>query len=195
MSVQRRLEKFARSLFDQSPPPPPPRTYYPICSPKPGGEVRAYSLSERPICCLTHFHQRQTSLCTRLKSCHRCQQGLRKAWKGYLAAQDFRSGKLIILEITPSAWSNCTPLHDSASNLRGCLITLRRKGNANNSPVSAHVEREAWRDSKAPLRKPFDLVAALLNCWGENGREHLASDANFVADETPIYLDEKDGAE
>lgn len=188
VSDRKTRDAYARSLFDESPPPLPPSTYYPICSPKPGGEVRAYVLSNRPICCMTHFHNRQTSLCSRKKNCHRCMQGLRRCWKAYLAGQDFRSGKLIIVEVTPSAWSNCTPLQDSAVDLRGAIITLRRKGNANNSPVTAHVEREAWRDNKAPLRKPFDLVHALLTCWRESCSEHPNAIDRFMDDETPVIV-------
>lgn len=159
---------------------PPIDPYMPIFSAKGvGGQVAGVILSHRTRGVLVHYIDARTIPCeappsTPLLSvmtmCPHCRMGSSRRWKGYLAIQEARSGKLGLLEITHYAATHAKALVETAETLRGKKILLKREGKRKNGQVIAIITE--FRDPHHPeLPMEPNVEAALLRIWHGGMRE------------------------
>lgn len=153
--------------FGEDAVPKPDRKSFKILSPKPGEDVKAQILSDRPIATWGHFHEGRTYPCSRdPKTCGFCFKNISPRWKCYLAAIIPYTGKMYLVEITQRAAYECVQLRDPKCNLRGMMITLHRLGQAKNSPVACRIEKTHLESQLKKLPPAFDVVDAIKNMWG-----------------------------
>jgi hypothetical protein len=147
----------------------PPSTAYlkiEIWTPRPGSPVVATVLGEETVGVYTHFIPEQKATVPCLSSTHWCEYCLTHAnrrWQGWLPGLSPRSGKLYLIPITTQAVRSCPVLMNRKTSLRGGTITLKRRGEAVNSPVDATFQSGV---PGAALVPAFNVCAQLLRIWG-----------------------------
>lgn len=143
---------------------PAAKKMIPIVRPKPGTPFTFIVLSETMLSLNKHYMPRRTIPCTGIReTCEGCQGKLPFRWYGYLACCGAMDRLLCIAEVTGGAADSCPTLTNKKVNLRGSRLTLRRRGQAANSPILA--ELLPGRDA-ANIPACFDLKEQLLLIWG-----------------------------
>jgi len=138
--------------------------YFPIVSPAPHYPVKGIILSKILVSVKVHYWNKRTAPCTAPGACEGCDiQKMKPRWKGYLAgwmpnAKDDR----VLFELTRQSVEYLPFLMES-DNLRGLTITLKRKGEARNSPVICELGKP--QDLGRPIPAEFDVKNALLRIW------------------------------
>lgn len=164
----------------REPVPPPLVPILPILSPRPGHRpIEAVVLSEAVFGCYTHYEGERTRPCFWMEvgpgpgsrvECPYCKQGLPRRWKGYVAVQTARSGRLALVELTRAAMELCPRLHPGRSSLRGVALVVTRIGTSRQGRVVAQA-RDQFPPGHPDLPPAPDVEAALIRLWmgGENG--------------------------
>ena len=82
------------------------------------------------------------------------------------------SHQLVIVELTPEAYTDCAALQDSSRSLRGSLLTLQRLGTQPNGKVKATVQYPTTNEVKG---SPVDVRDALWDVWFAEGESRLTA--------------------
>lgn len=147
-------------------PPPVERVKIEVWTPRPGADVVALVLSEQLVGVYTHFLpvQKATVPClAATQFCEHCLASGPRRWQGWLAGMSYITGKLYLVGLTSNAARTCPVLLQPKVTLRGGKITLRRRGEAVNSPVQAtFLPGLPGKD----LPPAFDVPRQLLTLWG-----------------------------
>ena len=161
-------------------PPAVEESFIPILSPRPGGSVKAISLSSWIRGVWTHYAAERTFPCTAPpEECLGCRAKLARRWKGYLAGLEPPRGRIVLVELTKLSVARAAILLESVGDLRGQLVTLRRNGRNRNAPVTLEVRHYCLPNDNT-LPAEFDVKAALLRIWGR------CEDAAIAAGELPV---------
>jgi hypothetical protein len=152
-------------------PPKKEKPKAPIKRPKTAQTVRYVLLDEQVTEVWTHWIGGRTQPCLG-KSCE-CANWPPKQnqrWKGYLMALEKPAHQLVIVELTPEAFSGCAELQDRSRSLRGALLTLQRQGTQPNGRVKAAVQYSTSDNLKG---SPVSVKEALWDVWFAEGESRL----------------------
>lgn len=149
-------------------PPDHQMRYIPIYSPRPGQVMRLIILSDEVVGAWTHWLDERTIPCRgRDQGCVCRKMDLSRRWKGYLGCFDPEIGKVVIAELTLSAY-HC--LADSLSeighSLRGRGLILMRAGKSVRSSVVADTNVNVPTPEGFVLPSAPNVREALRRIWG-----------------------------
>ncbi len=140
------------------------REWFKIVSPRRMVPIQVGLLSQDFTGIWTHFcnHANRTVPCVGEAHCDRCQVGLHRRWKGYIAAILSTTRQPVIVELTEGAARAIRndPLYKSG--LRGCILTLQRKKPHKTAPVFADLQGPIPGANVPP---DFDVLPSLERLW------------------------------
>lgn len=138
----------------------------PFVRAKVGDPGKAIITSSRPVEVKKHFHKNISYPCSGQKDCPLCLLHINRRFFAYLAGLTKANKEECFIEMTKNCVLSSRMLVDPKCDLRGCNIVLSRCGSSEYAPVRADVQSFITGPSLDKLQQPFDLVAALLEVWG-----------------------------
>jgi hypothetical protein len=150
------------------------RPYVPLFRPATAGrDVEAVILSSAVLGVWTHWTDGQSVPCVTaiedstgkvVVPCPACLVGLRRIWKGYLAVQEARRGRIGVLEVTTGMVQAATVLARPGQNLRGWRIRATRQGSRRNGRCWAEVT-PCVDPAAVELPPDFAVLPVLQRIW------------------------------
>ncbi len=136
----------------------------------------------------THYISGRTQPCLGQQcACQTSTRPLRARWTGYAMATDIATRKLCVAVLTEHARDTCPVLGDRAQNLRGARLTVTRRGDKKNAPITAEIEVGKWPKVG---ESPVALRAVLVRTWwGEKGGP--VTEVDKASNQQITYQDEE----
>lgn len=142
------------------------RTYKLVRCPT-SGAYRVTILSHDMVGTKVHYAGNRTRPCTG-EDCESCNRGVAPRWKGYIAAIEDRTGDKVILEVTANVGQRIAAYFDTHRTLQGARLSLKRKGEKNNSPVESQMLEPIMTAGELP--QATDVRPILERMWEVGSR-------------------------
>ncbi len=138
------------------------KPYYEIAVPRPGEPVVGVMATQTWLAMPTHYVWPRTHAHYEpAEGCPYCQQGIGIRVRCFVGSWDYKKGRYMIQQFSPSAATSCKQLKGLQGKLRGWQLTTIRAGKSQQSRILAQVEYYRERD----LPPAFDLAEALQRIY------------------------------
>lgn len=119
-------------------------------------------LSHDTVGAYVHYFGGRTQPCTDV-GCKACEANKQPRWRGYLFVLRGRSERTGVVELTAACMAEIDQAFSTYRTLRGCGLTLTRKGQLANGKLYADLH--APKESRVALPKAPSLEKFLAKIW------------------------------
>lgn len=139
---------------------PPKDAYspYEVVKVLPGKPIRFISQSQEWESVQTHWYGRHSVRCPKPDYCQLCEDRNDTAWKAYLLGTAPSGGVTAIFQITPLSASSLLEFNGRPEGLLGAIISLERKGQRTNGPLTASLR--GW--TRDVTERPFPILERVV---------------------------------